>query len=64
LPKRAFIIIYADDKLLIAPSVTELEKLVRMCEMELQDLETVINPEKSYCIHKVPVVISYATIDL
>jgi len=41
--KRLFIVIYADDILLIEPSVTDLEHLLRMCEIELNFLDMAIN---------------------
>jgi len=50
--KRLFIIIYADDigLLLIAPSVTDLEHLLIMCEIELNFLDMAINSSKSCCM--------------
>jgi len=48
--KRLFIVIYADDILLIAPSVTDLEHLLRMCEIELNFLDMAINSSKSCCM--------------
>ena len=44
------IILYADDILLLAPSVTQLEKLLRKCEEELSYLDMVINVKKSACL--------------
>jgi len=41
-----FIILYADDILLIAPSVCELEKLLRSYEKELYSVDTSINFKK------------------
>ena len=38
--KRKFIIVYADDILLIAQSVSELEILLRACEKELLFLDS------------------------
>ena len=37
------IILYADDILLLAPSVTQLERLLRKCEEELSYLDMAIN---------------------
>jgi len=51
--KRSFIIIYADDILLIRPTVTvsALESLLRACESDLQSLDmSTINVKKSSCI--------------
>ena len=48
--KRLFVVIYADDILLIAPSVTDLEHLLRMCETELNFLDMAINSSKSCCM--------------
>jgi len=41
------IILYADDIILIAPSVTELEKMLHMCENELRYIDMSINYKKS-----------------
>jgi len=48
------IILYADDILLLAPSVTQLEKLLRKCEEELSYLDMVINFKKSACLRDGP----------
>jgi len=48
--KRTFIIIYADDILLIALTVSALESLLRACESELKFLDMSINVKKSCCI--------------
>ena len=48
--KRLLIVIYADDILLIAPSVTDFEHLLRMCEIELNFLDMAINSSKSCCM--------------
>ena len=47
---RICIILYADDILLIAPSITMLEKLLHKCESELQWLDMSINLKKSCCL--------------
>jgi len=44
------VIMYADDILLIAPSVTALQELLLICEKELSLLEMQLNPKKSVCI--------------
>ena len=44
------IILYADEILLIAPSVTMLENLLHMCEAELNWLDMAINIKKSCCL--------------
>jgi len=41
--KHKFIIIYADDILLIAQSIIDLENLLRSCENELHFLDMKIN---------------------
>ena len=46
------IILYADDILLLAPSVTQLESLLRKCEEELSYLD--INVKKSACLRVGP----------
>jgi len=48
--KRSFIVIYADDILLIAVTVSALESLLTACESELQFLDMSINVKKSCCI--------------
>ena len=45
-----FIILYADDILLISPSVCKLENLLHSCERELQSLDMSINFKKSGCL--------------
>jgi len=45
-----FIILYADDILLLAPSVSELDNLFKMRERELKLLDMAINVRKSSCI--------------
>ena len=47
------IILYADDILLLAPSVTQLERLLRKCE-ELSYLDMAINVKKSACVRVGP----------
>ena len=44
------IILYADDILLLSPSVTSLQELLRVCEVELQWLDMQINVRKSVCM--------------
>jgi Reverse transcriptase (RNA-dependent DNA polymerase) len=41
---------YADDLILMSPSVTVLQKLFKIVEEELMALEMSINPRKSACI--------------
>ena len=50
LNQRLFIVIYADDILLIAPSVNELQILFNLCELELAWLDMNINVKKSCCM--------------
>ena len=45
-----YVIMYADDILLIAPSVTLLQKLLWICEQELDALDMKVNAKKSCCI--------------
>ena len=46
--KGCFVILYADDILLLSPSVSQLEKLLRVCERELDAwLDMAINFKKS-----------------
>ena len=44
------IILYADDILLIAPTITSLENLLHACKTELKWLDMSINAKKSNCI--------------
>ena len=44
------IIIYADDILLLSPSVVVLQELLHVCENALHDLDLVINYKKSVCL--------------
>ena len=44
------IILYADDMLLLAPSINALQKLLTVCETELRKLDLSINAKKSVCI--------------
>ena len=44
------IILYADDILLLAPSIDSLQKLVNLCHLELSTLDLAINVKKSVCI--------------
>ena len=44
------ILLYADDIILLAPSVTALEQLLHICETELDWLDMAINPKKSACM--------------
>ena len=48
--KGCFILLYADDILLISPSVCELELLLHACERELRWLDMTINFKKSCCL--------------
>ena len=44
------IILYADDILLLAPSVDSLQKLFLLCELELNALGMLINESKTVCM--------------
>jgi len=44
------IFLYADDVILLAPSVSTLQTLVNICELELVDLDMAINVKKSACM--------------
>ena len=45
-----YVILYADDILLISPTVCMLQNMLTTCELELQALDLEINPKKSSCI--------------
>ena len=55
LNKNSFILLYADDILLITPSVAALQKLLLVCETELNYLDMTINTKKSSCIRVGPI---------
>jgi len=44
------VVLYADDILLIAPSVSVLQKLLLACGKELDAIDMVINVKKSSCL--------------
>jgi hypothetical protein len=44
------ILLYADDIILLAPSVTALQQLLYICETELNWLDMAINAKKSACM--------------
>jgi len=46
----SFVVMYADDILLIVPSVSELQRLFHASEFELSCLDMCINTKKSCCI--------------
>ena len=48
--QRLFIVLYADDILLLAPSLSELQVLFTLCELELSWLDMSINVKKSCCM--------------
>ena len=43
------ILLYADD-ILVAPSLASLQRILSICEAELDRLDMRINPKKSSCI--------------
>jgi len=45
------IIMYADDIVLLSPSVTALQELLHVCEGLLQNLDLFINPKKSVSMY-------------
>jgi len=45
------VLLYADDILLISPSVTALQILLNACVEELSQLDMRVNVNKSLCIH-------------
>jgi len=44
------ILLYADDILLIAPSLTALQQILLICEAEIEAMDMSINVKKSYCL--------------
>jgi len=57
-----YIILYADDILLLAPTVTALENLLRDCECEIRNLDMQINFKKSSCVRIVHVTMFHARV--
>jgi len=47
---RLSIVLYADDILLMAPSLSELQRLLSVCESELKWLDLCINTKKTCCM--------------
>ena len=47
---KLFIILYADDILLLAPTLTALQKLVHVCEHELYLIDVAINFKICSCL--------------
>ena len=50
LAKHIYIVLYADDILLLTLTVSELQNLLNTCERKLQALDLVINVKKSCCL--------------
>jgi len=48
--QRCFVVLYADDILIMAPSVCNLQQLVNACQVELDLLDMQVNFRKSSCI--------------
>jgi len=48
--RYSYAILYADDILLLAPTVTLLDRLFTTCEVELKYLDMAINSKKSCCL--------------
>ena len=48
---RVFTILYADNILLVDPSVSSVNKLLHICEQELTMLDMAINAKKSACVY-------------
>jgi len=51
---NASIILYADDILLLSPSVQSLQQLLSACEAKLRQLDLAINIKKSVCLRVGP----------
>ena len=50
LDRNRFVVVYADDILLISPTDVNLENLIHLCERELNWLAMAINYKKSCCL--------------
>jgi len=48
--RHSFIILYADEILILTSSLTELQRLLHICETELTWLDMSINVSKSCCL--------------
>jgi len=46
----SFIVLYADNIIHLAPTVSQLQKLLTNCERVLDQLDMAINSKKSFCI--------------
>ena len=44
------ILMYADDIILLSPSVSSLQYLLKVCESELSELDMIVNVKKSSCV--------------
>jgi len=51
---RSYVILYADDILLLAPTITLLDRLFAACEIELTHLDMDINSKKLCSLRKGP----------
>jgi len=49
--QRRFIVLYADDILIFAPSLQELQSIVNICEQELLSIDMATNVKKSCTMH-------------
>ena len=45
--QRRFIVLYADDILIFAPSLQELQSIVNICEQQLLSIDMAVNVKKS-----------------
>jgi len=45
--QRSFIVLYADDILIFAPSIQELQTIASICELELLSIDMAVNVKKS-----------------
>ena len=48
--RGVYIVLYADDILLLSPTVCELQNVLHMCERELDALDLTINVMKTCCL--------------
>ena len=49
--RHSFVILYADYILILTSSLTDLQRLLHICELELYWLDMSINTSKSCCLH-------------
>jgi len=60
--RGVYIVLYADDILLLSPTVCELQNVLHMCKRELDALDLTINVNKTRCLRIDTHVIMYVSL--